>query len=83
LQDGARKASARLKKESGATFDKDYIEVEVQYHRAVLDAVKNALIPSARNKDLKQLLTDAVPTLEGHLQHAKNVQAQLGAKAAK
>jgi putative membrane protein len=83
LQDGARKASARLKKESGATFDEDYIEVEVQYHRAVLDAVKNALIPSARNKDLKQLLTDAVPTLEGHLQHAKNVQAQLGAKAAK
>ena len=42
-----------------------------------------APLPAPDRKDLKQLLTDAVPTLEGHLQHAKNVQAQLGAKAAK
>ena len=55
----------------------------MEYHQALIDAVKTALIPGAQNKDLKQLLTDAVPTLEGHLQHAKNVQAQLGAKAAK
>jgi len=45
--------------------------------------VKNTLIPNAQNADLKQLLTNAVPTFEGHLQHAKNVQAQLGAKASK
>ena len=32
LQDGARKATARLKKESGAKFDRDYIDTEVQYH---------------------------------------------------
>ena len=83
LQDGARKAAARLTKESGATFDRDYIDTEVEYHQAVIDAVKTALVPGAQNKDLKQLLTDAVPTLEGHLQHAKNVQAQLGAKASK
>jgi putative membrane protein len=83
LQEGAKKATARLKKESGAKFDKDYIEVEVQYHEAVIDAVKNALIPNAQNKDLKQLLTDTVPTLEGQLQHAKNAQKQLGARASK
>jgi len=83
LQDGARKATARLKKESGAKFDKDYIDTEVEYHQAVIDAVKTALIPNAQNNDLKQLLTDAVPTLEGHLQHAKNVQAQLGPKVAR
>jgi len=83
LQDGARTASARLKRESGAKFDRAYIDIEVGYHQAVIDAVKTALIPNAQNKDLKQLLTDAVPTLEGHLQHAKNVQAQLGAKAAR
>ena len=83
LQDGAKKASARLKKESGAKFDKDYIDTEVGYHEAVIDAVKNTLIPNAQNADLKQLLTNAVPTFEGHLQHAKNVQAQLGAKASK
>jgi len=83
LQDGAKKAAARLKKESGAKFDKDYIDTEVGFHQALIDAVKNTLIPNTQNKDLKQLLSDAVTTLEGHLQHAKNVQAQLGAKASK
>jgi putative membrane protein len=83
LQDGAKKATARLKKESGPKFDRDYIDTEVGYHQAVIDAVKNTLVPNAQNKDLKQLLSDVVPTLEGHLQHAKNVQAQLGAKASK
>ena len=83
LKDGAKKAAARLKKESGAKFDKDYVDIEVGYHEAVIGAVKTVLIPNAQNKDLKQLLTDTVPTLEGHLQHAKNVQAQLaGAKTA-
>jgi len=80
LEDGAKKAAARLRQESGARFDKDYIDTEVGYHEAVIDAVRNALIPNAQNRDLKQLLTDAVPTLEGHLQHAKNLQKQLGSK---
>jgi putative membrane protein len=81
LQQGAEKTRARLSKLSGAAFDKAYIDAEVKYHEAVIDAVKNTLIPSAQNADLKQLLTDTVPTLEGHLQHAKNVQAQLGSGA--
>jgi len=82
LQDGAKKASARLKKEKGAKFDKDYIDTEVAYHQAVIDAVKNTLVPGAQNADLKTLLENAVPTLEGHLQHAKMVQSQLGGKTA-
>jgi putative membrane protein len=83
LQNGAKKVAPRLKKESGAKFDKDYVDIEVQFHEAVIDAVKNALIPNAQNKDLKQLLTDTLVALEGHLQHAKNVQKQLGAHASK
>jgi putative membrane protein len=82
LQDGAKTASARLKKEKGAKFDKDYIDTEVAYHQAVIDAVKNTLVPGAKNADLKTLLENAVPTLEGHLQHAKMVQSQLGGKTA-
>ena len=78
LNDGAATATKRLKKEKGAAFDKEYINHEVAYHKAVIDAVKNTLIPNAKNAELKQLLTDAGPTLEGHLKHAENVQAQLG-----
>ena len=83
LQADAKKAAVRLKKEKGPRFDKDYIDTEVAYHQAVIDAVKNTLVPGAQNADLKKLLENAVPTLEGHLQHAKMVQAQLGAHAGK
>ncbi len=82
LQEGAKKARARLEKEKGAAFDKDYIDTEVAYHEAVIDAVKNVLVPGAKNAELKALLQNAVPTLEGHLQHAKMVQAQLGGNTA-
>ena len=81
LQADAKKATARLKKEKGAAFDKDYIDTEVAYHQAVIDAVKNVLVPGAQNADLKTLLQNAVPTLEGHLQHAKMVQTQVGSHA--
>ena len=80
LKKDAAAATARLKKEKGAAFDRDYIDTEVKYHEAVIDAVKNTLVPGAQNADLKRLLETAVPTLEGHLQHAKMVQAQLGKK---
>lgn len=80
LKADAAKATARLRHEKGAAFDKDYIDTEVAYHEAVIDAVKNTLVPGAQNEQLKTLLQNAVPTLEGHLQHAKMVQAQLTAK---
>jgi putative membrane protein len=78
LQKQAKEEHAKLSKLKGAAFDKEYINHEVAYHKAVIDAVKNTLIPNAKNEQLKQLLTDAGPTLEGHLKHAENVQAQLG-----
>jgi putative membrane protein len=82
LEAEAKKVAARLHKEKGARFDNDYIDTEVAYHEAVINAVKNVLIPGAQNAELKALLQNVVPTLEGHLQHAKNVQAQLGPKHA-
>ncbi|HUJ27719.1 MAG TPA: DUF4142 domain-containing protein [Myxococcales bacterium] len=77
LEADAKKKLKELHHEKGAAFDKDYIDTEVAYHQAVIDAVKNVLIPGAQNAELKTLLQQAVPTLEGHLQHAKMVQGQL------
>jgi putative membrane protein len=82
LKGDAKKVAKRLAKEKGAAFDKDYIDTEVAYHQAVIDAVNKVLIPGAQNAQVKTALQNTVPTLEGHLQHAKNVQAQLPAKSA-
>ncbi|HWT85916.1 MAG TPA: hypothetical protein VN177_09105 [Myxococcales bacterium] len=47
-----------------------------------IEAVNRVLIPGAQNAQVKRALQNTVPTLEGHLQHARNVQAQLPAKTA-
>jgi putative membrane protein len=80
LQKGAADTEAKLKKLTGADYDKAYIDAEVAYHEAVIGAVEKVLIPGAKNAEVKQALEQTVPTLQGHLQHAKNVQALLAKK---
>jgi putative membrane protein len=77
LKKDARKSERQLKKLKGAAFDKHYIDIEVKYHEAVIGAVNTVLIPNAQNEELKKLLVNTVPTLEGHLKHAQNVQTLL------
>jgi putative membrane protein len=62
---------------SGAAFDKAYIDNEVAYHQAVLDAVDKTLIPSASNAELKALLVKVRPAFVAHLEHAKAIQSSL------
>ena len=78
LKSGGDTNLATLKGLSGAAFDKAYIDHEVAYHQAVLDAVDKVLIPSASNADLKALLVKVRPAFVAHLEHAKHVQASLG-----
>lgn len=78
LQSDADRTNARLAGLSGAAFDRAYIENEIAYHQAVIDAVDSVLIPNATNGELRQMLVDARPVFEGHLTHAKTVQEQLG-----
>lgn len=73
----AGKTRAELRAKSDAEFDRAYIANEVAYHQAVLDAIDQALIPSARNAELKALLQAVRPAVAGHLQHAKQLQAAL------
>lgn len=69
---------AALKKLTGAAFDKAYIDHEVTYHQAVLDALDQTLIPSAQNAELKALLVKVRPAFVAHREHAKHLQASLG-----
>jgi len=82
LKTQAKQTTKKLKTLKGAAFDKAYIDNEVAYHQAVIDAVNKVLIPNAQNAELKSALTGAVPLFEGHLEHAKKVQAALEAKTA-
>ncbi len=77
LKAQADATTTRLKGLSGDAFDKAYIDNEVAYHKAVIDAVSNVLIPNAKNAELKSALTGAAPLFQGHLEHAEHLQSAL------
>jgi putative membrane protein len=68
---------ARLKNLKGKEFDKAYIENEIAYHQAVLDALDKTLIPNAKNEELKNLLVKVRPAFVAHLEHAKHMQSSI------
>jgi putative membrane protein len=79
LKDGATQTAGSLKKLKGAAFDKAYVDAEVAYHQAVIDAVNTVLLPNVKNAEVKQLLVNTLPTLQGHLIHAQQLQTRLKA----
>ncbi|HEX6703856.1 MAG TPA: DUF4142 domain-containing protein [Albitalea sp.] len=78
LKKGGDGNLARLKTLSGAAFDRAYVDNEVSYHQAVIDALDKTLIPSATNEELKALLVKVRPAFVAHLEHAKQLQGTLG-----
>lgn len=80
LQADAENTKKTLRATAANKFDKVYIDNEVAYHKAVIAAVENLLIPETENAELKELLTNVVPALKTHLHHAEMVQKQLAGK---
>ncbi|MBP8823366.1 MAG: DUF4142 domain-containing protein [Flavobacteriales bacterium] len=80
LKEGEVKTTKMLRSLKGEAFDKAYIDNEVAYHKAVIDAVKNVLIPQTQNAELKNLLVSVAPVLDSHLTHAEMVQKEFAKK---
>jgi putative membrane protein len=77
LKQGGDENLTKLKKLKGTAFDKAYVDHEVAYHEAVLDAIDKTLIPDAQNADLKALLVKVRPAFVAHLEHARQLQTEL------
>ena len=70
----AEKTKSMLRSKTAATFNKAYIDNEVTYHKSVIAAVEELLIPETENTELKELLQNVVPALKAHLMHAEMLQ---------
>jgi putative membrane protein len=77
LKSGGESNLKNLKGLKGAEFDRAYVDHEVAYHQAVLDAIDKTLIPGAKNEELKALLVKVRPAFVAHLEHAKHLQSTL------
>jgi putative membrane protein len=60
----------------GKDFDKAYIDHEVDYHKAVLEAATKGM-NQAQNTELKNLIQKAAPNIQGHLTKAESIQKNL------
>jgi len=79
LAQGGRDNLTHLRElKKGAEFDRAYVDHEVAYHQAVIDALDKTLIPNAKNAELKDLLVKSRPAFVAHLDHAKMIQSKLG-----
>lgn len=56
LKEQAQQTTEKLNGLSGRAFDKAYIDDEVTYHQAVINAASSVLIPNAQNAELKSSL---------------------------
>lgn len=62
-----------LRGKSGASFDKDYMDKQVDDHQQTVDKI-NDFIASTQTPQLKTMLQQALTKVQGHLQTAKNIQ---------
>ena len=77
LKEGGDANITKLKGLKGKDFDKAYVDNEVTYHQAVIDAVDKTLIPNAKNAELKDMLEKVRPAFVAHLEHAKQMQTSM------
>lgn len=68
---------ASLAKLDGAAYDAAYIKNEVAFHQTVNSALAGALIPGAKNAELKSLLETGLTLFKEHQAHAEMVAAKL------
>ena len=80
MRDESAEKRDLMRELSGFAFDSTYAENEVSYHRKFLAQIDNVLLPSARNADLRSLLTAVRPAVASHLAHAEQLRADVLAK---
>lgn len=73
LRDNAETTRLIFRDFEGFAFDSAYADNEVTYHKKLLGAIDDALIPSARNAELKALLIQVRPAVAAHLGHAEHL----------
>jgi putative membrane protein len=77
LRDNSQRTITNLATYSGAAFDREYMQTQVNLHQWLLTTLDTVLIPSARNADMKALLITQRGSVAAHLERARSIRAGL------
>ena len=64
-------AMRNLRSLDGKAFDRAFLQQEVDFHNAVIDAVTKTLLPAIQNPQLKDLVTKVAPAFGAHRDRAQ------------
>jgi putative membrane protein len=73
-----KELAERLSKMNGAQFDREYSDAMVMGHQEVVSKLEAQSRVDAGPTALKQWAANALPTVEKHLERAKDIQEKLG-----
>ena len=66
-------AMRKLRALRGRAFDRAFLQHEVDFHNAVIDAVTKTLLPAIQNAQLKDLVTKVAPAFVAHRDKAQSL----------
>src|SRR5215210_7579446 len=66
-------AVRKLRGLRGTAFDRAFLQHEVDFHNAVIDAVTKTLLPAIQNAQLKELVTKVAPAFVAHRDKAQSL----------
>jgi len=66
-------AMKSLRAAKGKAFDRAFLQHEVDFHNAVIDAVTNTLLPAIQNAQVKDLVTKVAPAFVAHRDRAQSL----------
>lgn len=66
-------AMASLRKAHGQDFDRRFLQQEIDFHNAVIDAMTTTLLPAIQNAQLKDLVTKVAPAFVAHRDRAQSL----------
>ncbi|HEX7153052.1 MAG TPA: DUF4142 domain-containing protein [Thermoanaerobaculia bacterium] len=74
LRANSQRTVTNLGTYNGQDFDRTYIRSQIDLHQWLLSTLDTALIPSARNAELRTFLEQQRATVAAHLEHARRLQ---------
>ena len=69
-----------LEAANGKAFDRTFLQHEVAFHKAVIDAINTSLLPSLQNEEVKDLVKKVAPAFQAHMMAAQNLLDRMTAK---
>lgn len=66
-------AVSTLEAAQGTAFDRAFLQHEVAFHKAVIDAMNTTLLPSLKNEEVKSLVKKVEPAFSAHMLAAQNL----------